>query len=50
VLPNQPTAWADVTLAQLLQHTSGVPDYSKPTAFQDEVKASPAVAPRLSSC
>ncbi len=45
VLPNQPTAWADVTLAQLLQHTSGVPDFSKPTAFQDEVRASPAVAP-----
>ena len=45
VLPNQPTAWADVTLAELLQHTSGVPDFSKPTTFQDEVQASPAVAP-----
>ena len=45
VLPNQPAAWADVTLAQLLQHTSGIPDFSQVTAFQDALKASLTVAP-----
>jgi D-alanyl-D-alanine carboxypeptidase len=45
VLPNQPAAWADVTLAQLLQHTSGIVDFSKSPAFQEAVKASLATAP-----
>jgi D-alanyl-D-alanine carboxypeptidase len=45
VLPGQPAAWADVTLAQLLQHTSGVPDFSRSSTFQDALKASLTVAP-----
>jgi D-alanyl-D-alanine carboxypeptidase len=45
ILPTQPAAWANVTLAQLLQHTSGVPDFSQSAAFQDAVKASLATAP-----
>src|SRR3954452_3220511 len=34
VLPGQPAAWSKVTLAQLLQHTSGIPDFSKSATFQ----------------
>lgn len=45
VLPEQPTAWADVTLAQLLQHTSGVPDFSGSAAFREALLASLTVAP-----
>jgi D-alanyl-D-alanine carboxypeptidase len=45
VLPNQPAAWADVTLAQLLQHTSGIADFSKSPEFGEAVKASLATAP-----
>jgi len=45
VLPGQPAAWADVTLAQLLQHTSGVPDFSGSAAFREALLASLTVAP-----
>lgn len=45
VLPTQPAVWADVTLAQLMQHTSGIPDFSKSPAFQEAVGASLEVAP-----
>jgi D-alanyl-D-alanine carboxypeptidase len=45
VLPAQPAAWADVTLAQLLQHTSGVPDFSGSAAFREALVASLTVAP-----
>jgi D-alanyl-D-alanine carboxypeptidase len=45
LLPQQPTAWADVTLGQLLQHTSGVPDFSGSDAFRAALQASPDVAP-----
>jgi D-alanyl-D-alanine carboxypeptidase len=45
VLPGQPAAWADVTVAQLLQHTSGIPDFSQTPEFQKAVRASLATAP-----
>jgi len=40
-----PEAWADVTLAQLLHHTSGIPDFSTSDAFVDALTASLLVAP-----
>ncbi len=40
ILPQQSATWADVTLAQLLQHTSGIPDFSKSPEFQAAVGAS----------
>ncbi|MCZ0982464.1 serine hydrolase [Streptomyces diastatochromogenes] len=41
VLPQLPSSWHAVTLRQLLQHTSGLPDFSKSKAFQDIVRADP---------
>ncbi|MGW8763648.1 serine hydrolase domain-containing protein [Streptomyces sp. NPDC055815] len=40
-LPHLPADWHAVTLRQLLQHTSGLPDFSKSKAFQDIVRADP---------
>jgi D-alanyl-D-alanine carboxypeptidase len=40
-----PEAWADVTLSQLLHHTSGIPDFSTSDAFVDALTASLLVAP-----
>jgi D-alanyl-D-alanine carboxypeptidase len=40
-----PVAWADVTLAQLLHHTSGIPDFSTSDAFSEALTASLLVAP-----
>ena len=40
ILPAQKAAWAKVTLAQLLQHTSGIPDFSKNPAFGEAVGTS----------
>jgi D-alanyl-D-alanine carboxypeptidase len=45
ILPDQPAAWAGVTLAQLLQHVSGVPDFSGSAAFRAALVASLATAP-----
>ena len=39
-LPQLPRAWAHVTLAQLLGHTSGIPDFSKSEAFGEALRAS----------
>ena len=44
-LPDLPVAWHDVTLRQLLNHTSRIPDFSLDPAFQDAVRASLTRAP-----
>ncbi len=44
-LPDLPSAWSEVTLSQLLGHTSGIPDFSQTEAFQKAVRASLEVAP-----
>jgi D-alanyl-D-alanine carboxypeptidase len=44
-LPELPLAWHDVTVAQLLQHTSGLPDYTASEAFAEAVGESPRSAP-----
>jgi CubicO group peptidase (beta-lactamase class C family) len=49
-LPELPKAWWEVTLKQLLNHTSGIPDFSQDPAFQKAVLASPTKAPRGRSC
>lgn len=41
VLPGQPAAWHRVTLRQLLNHTSGLPDYSASEGFLDIISADP---------
>jgi D-alanyl-D-alanine carboxypeptidase len=44
-LPDLPAAWAEVTLRQLLSHTSGVPDFIRADSFGDAVGASLGQAP-----
>jgi D-alanyl-D-alanine carboxypeptidase len=44
-LPSLPAAWGAVTLRQLLNHTSGVPDFLNSRAFQEALSASLTVAP-----
>ncbi len=45
VLPDLPGAWHPVTLGQLLNHTSGLPDYTASPAFGQRVGADPEQAP-----
>jgi D-alanyl-D-alanine carboxypeptidase len=44
-LPTLPHQWSEVTLTQLLQHTSGIQDFSQTTAFLDALLADPTTAP-----
>ena len=51
--PDLPHEWASITLRQLLNHTSGIPNYSKENAFIDALRASLLIAPsplQLLSC
>lgn len=41
LLPDQPAAWHTVTLRQLLQHTSGLPDFSAAPGFLEIIGADP---------
>jgi D-alanyl-D-alanine carboxypeptidase len=41
VVPTLPKAWGKVTLRQLLNHTSGVPDYTKSKAFVEHAETKP---------
>lgn len=44
-LPYLPKGWHAVTLRELLNHTSGLPDFSKDASFQEAVSAHPKKAP-----
>jgi D-alanyl-D-alanine carboxypeptidase len=41
VLPTMPKAWSTVTLAELLNHTSGLPDYTKSAGFIKQAETDP---------
>lgn len=41
VLPTLPKAWGKVTLRELLNHTSGLPDYTKSEAFEKQAGTKP---------
>ena len=40
-LPGMPAAWAGVTVRQLLDHTSGLPDYTRSDAFAEHAMNDP---------
>jgi D-alanyl-D-alanine carboxypeptidase len=44
-LPDQPISWHGITLRELLNHTSGLPDFTGSQAFREAVAASPELAP-----
>ena len=44
-LPELPEAWREVTLRQLLNHTSGIPDFPSDSGFAKAFVASPTKAP-----
>lgn len=44
-LPDQPKAWSEVTLRQLLNHTSGLPDFTQSQRFRDALLANLTKAP-----
>jgi D-alanyl-D-alanine carboxypeptidase len=44
-LPELPDAWSEVTLRQLLNHTSGIPDFSLDKGFEKDLLASLKKAP-----
>jgi D-alanyl-D-alanine carboxypeptidase len=44
-LPDLPEAWSEVTLRQLLNHTSGLPDFSQNKRFREDLLASLKKAP-----
>lgn len=44
-LPGLPSAWSEVTLRELLNHTSGIPDFSQTEAFGTALMKSPLTAP-----
>jgi D-alanyl-D-alanine carboxypeptidase len=48
VLPTLPKAWGKVTVRELLNHTSGVPDYTQSEAFIEQAETNPLgfVAPK----
>ena len=48
-LPGLPQSWSKVTLAQLLQHTSGIPDFSGTPKFRAAVNAHPYDPPAPAS-
>ena len=39
--PDLPAAWAGVTVRQLLNHTSGLPDYTRSAGFREQVENDP---------
>ena len=40
-LPGMPAAWAGVTVRQMLNHTSGLPDYTRSEGFAEQVRTAP---------
>ena len=48
--PDLPSVWAPVTLRQLLDHTSGIPDFSNEQSFLEAVRTRSWSRRRRSSC
>ena len=44
-LPTAPPSWSAITLAELLHHTSGIPDFGPTPAFQEALRRSLLSAP-----
>lgn len=41
LLPQMPSAWSAVTVAEMLGHTSGLPDYTKSKGFREQAQTHP---------